>query len=290
MNSILRSMLNRYKCETRDDYENALKEIIQEFALLGLSRSQFFDHAAFYGGTALRILYELDRFSEDLDFSLLKPKKVFSLEPFLKAIAFELESAGLKSVVTVKDKTADSVIESAFIKANTKEHLLQIEVPSEMVRKVGRGDALKIKIEVDTDPPPRFKTEIKYLSLPVAFPVQIFRIEDLYAGKCHACLCRSWKNRVKGRDWYDFEWFVARKTTLNLDHLASRMIQSGHWPKKTKFTPDDCRKLFTEKIETLNINQVRKDVEKFLRNPQKIAGWSKDYFRSLVEKQVFVSG
>lgn len=281
-------MLNRYKCETRDDYENALKEIIQEFALLGLSRSRFFDHAAFYGGTALRIVYDLDRFSEDLDFSLLKPQKKFSLDPHFDAITTELEAVGFKTSVETKKKTAKSAVESAFIKANTKEHLLQIDMPTVLARTIGRDEALKIKLEIDTDPPPQFSTETKYLSLPVAFPLRIFTIENLFAGKSHACLCRSWKSRVKGRDWYDFEWYVARQTPLHLDHLRHRMIQSGHLTATENLTGEDCRSLFKEKISKLDIRQVRADVEKFLRDPRKISGWNSEYFLSLVDRLIFV--
>ncbi len=290
MSTLLSSMLARYKCETRDDYENALKEIIQEFALLGLSRSQFFDHAAFYGGTALRVFYGLDRFSEDLDFSLLKPKKKFDLAPHLASVATELESAGFRPEILSKTKTADSAVESAFIKANTREHLLQIKVPGEIAKRVGRDEALKVKLEVDTEPPSGFTTEVKYLSLPVAFPVRVFLISDLFAGKAHACLCRNWKNRVKGRDWYDLEWYVARKTMLNIEHLLRRMVQSGNWPLGKKLLPADCRKLFTEKISSMDMKQVKSDVEKFIEDPNKIRSWNKQYFLSLVESIQFTKG
>src|SRR5438309_3791037 len=123
MNPAILSMLDRYKCVTAQDYENALKEIIQEIALLGLWRAKFYEHAAFYGGSALRILYGLDRFSEDLDFTLLRPDKTFSLASYNQAIMDELRSFGFKVEVVTKTKKIVSNIESAFIKADSKQQL-----------------------------------------------------------------------------------------------------------------------------------------------------------------------
>lgn len=240
MNPAIGAMLERYKCQTRQDYENALKEIIQEISLLGLWRAKFFQHAAFYGGTALRILYGLDRFSEDIDFSLLAPTPDFELRPYLDAIGIELTGMDFDVEITEKTKSIDTPIESAFIKAGTKKHLLQIEVPEEISQRIARNDVLKIKIEVDTDPPGGFETEAKTLLQPIPFAVNTFKQPDLFAGKIHAVLQRGWqKGRIKGRDYYDFVWYVGRNTSVRLRHLEQRLRQSGAWTSSQQMTQQD---------------------------------------------------
>ena len=146
-------MLKRYELNSINDYKNAIKEIIQEIALLGLWRSKFFEKAAFYGGTALRILYKLDRFSEDLDFSLLKSEKTFDLSKYEKAIKDELESFGFFAIVEKKKKTKQSAIDSAFIKLNTIQHLLLIGLPKGLNKNFHLEQLMKIRLEVDTTPP-----------------------------------------------------------------------------------------------------------------------------------------
>ena len=204
MNSAVLSMLERYKCATARDYENALKEIMQEIALLGLWRSKFFEHTAFYGGTALRILYGLDRFSEDLDFSLLKTRRSFDFGPYLNAIEAELNGMGFNVTVARQDKKVDTPVESAFVKAGTKEHLLKIQVPGPIVDRIHTDASLNVKVEIDTDPPGGFETEARTLLQPIPFSVNTYTRPDLFAGKLHAILQRSWKSRVKGRDYYDY--------------------------------------------------------------------------------------
>ena len=163
MNDALRQMLSDYRLSGFKDYENALKEILQEIALLGLWRSKFFEHAAFYGGTALRILYKLDRFSEDMDFSLLKPNTQFKLDGYLKALKREIESFGFSISVETKKKKFESPIESAFIKGGTIQNLITVETPEAIVERLVSNQKVRIKLEVDTDPPPGFDTEAKYL-------------------------------------------------------------------------------------------------------------------------------
>ena len=216
MNEAIVRMLDRYQCRRVEDYVRALREILQEVALLGLWRSKFFEKAAFYGGTALRILYGMDRFSEDLDFSLLKPISDFDLSRYLGALEREIRSFGFEVSVTKREKTAESPVQSAFLKADTLKHLLVIETAEEVARQIPRGQVMKIKIEVDTDPPPGFDTENKFLLHPIPFSVRAFVLPDLFAGKMHAVLCRQWKSRVKGRDWYDLVWYAAYHPQLHL--------------------------------------------------------------------------
>ena len=280
MNEAVRTMLARYKPRSTQDHENALLEIIQEIALLGLWRGKFFEHAAFYGGTSLRILYGLDRFSEDLDFSLLKPDRTFSLAKYIPYVKSELIAFGFSVDVTTKVKVVASAVESAFIKAGTAEHLLKIGVRD----KTPKEQKMTIKLEVDTDPPSRFGTEAKFLLNPIPFSVQTFVPADLFAGKMHAVLCRGWKNRVKGRDWYDLVWYVQRDTPMHLQHLEARMLQSGHWKKTEELSADAFREALIQRIEGLDIEKAKADVRPFLRDPRQIEGWSNELFREIVSR------
>lgn len=283
MNPAIFSMLERYQCVTARDYENALKEIIQEVALLGLWRSKFFEHAAFYGGTALRILYGLDRFSEDLDFSLLKSNKNFSLGPYLKGIEAELNAMGFSVTVEGRDKKVDTAIESAFIKAGTREHLLKIRVPGVISDKIQKNTLINVKFEVDTDPPSGFQTEVKLLLQPIPFSVNTYQKPDLFAGKLHAVIHRQWKGRVKGRDYYDFVWYIARDIPVRLSHLEKRLRQSGGWtlgPMRQSNLLELLRKKFAE----IDIEAARNEVLPFLRDPAAVTLWSREFFESLLPR------
>ncbi len=284
MNPAIESMLARYKCVSTQDYENALKEIIQEIALLGLWRSKFFEHAAFYGGTSLRILYQLDRFSEDLDFSLLKSQKNFSLDPYLKAIEAELKGLGFNVTVEGKSKNVQTAVESAFVKAGTKEHLLKIAIPNNKVAAIQHNKVMSIKLEVDTDPPGGFEAEAKTLLQPIPFVVKSYKEGDLFAGKIHAILQRGWKNRVKGRDYYDFVWFIGRHTSVHLYHLEQRLRQSGGWTAKKRMQEADLHELLHNKFAEINIEAAKKDILPFLRDPMAIEIWSRQFFESLLSR------
>lgn len=284
MNQAVLSMLDRYKCTTTQDYENALKEIMQEIALLGLWRAKFFEHAAFYGGTALRILHGLDRFSEDLDFSLLLPQKDFAIAPYLAAIESELASLGFSVSVEEKVKTSKSAIESAFVKAGTREHLIKVQAGDELAERTQRNKLMSIKLEVDTDPPPKFETEAKTLLQPIPFSVKTYTLPDLFAGKLHAILQRNWKNRVKGRDYYDFVWYLSRGVPVNLAHLEQRLRQSGGWTLSRAMSINDLHKLLSKKFAELDTNAARLDVSPFVRDPASLALWSVEFFQSLVSR------
>jgi predicted nucleotidyltransferase component of viral defense system len=229
MNEAIRQMLAAYEIRSLEDSLRALREIMQEIALLGLWRSKFFEKAAFYGGTALRVLYGLDRFSEDLDFSLLEKNKSFDLADYGEALKRELASFGFAVEIESRAKPSAAAIQSAFLKADTRTQMITVEFERGLVQRVPRNQVLKIKLEIDVDPPPGFTTETRYLLRPVPFAVRTFSLPDLFAGKMHAVLCREWKSRVKGRDWYDLVWFAAFHPELRLAHLEQRMRQPGHW-------------------------------------------------------------
>ncbi len=270
----------RYNPGNTDEARQVLQEIMQEIALAGLARSGFFEVAAFYGGTALRILHGLDRFSEDLDFSLLAVDSNFSLAPYLEGMVREFAALGIEISVEEKNKTKQSAIDSAFLKPNTawQELTLKSIIPTE--KPAGMQATIKIKLEVDKHPPLGFATEEKLLLQPVSFYVKCYVLPDLFAGKMHALLFRTWKNRVKGRDWYDMEWYIKKGVPLHLEHLAQRAFNSRNWPSK-KITENDFRDLLAKKIDSVNFERVRDDVEPFIKDDLKLHIWGVKYFHDL---------
>lgn len=289
MHESIEQMLARYRPKTTADSIKALREILQEVALVGLWRAKFFEKAAFYGGTSLRILYGLDRFSEDLDFSLLKPMDNFSLTSYNKAIQEELNAFGFDVTVSTKKKNTQTQIESAFIKANTLQELINIGYQEFTISGIAKDMTVKIKLEVDTNPPMGFKIEAKPLNEPIPISIMTYTLPDLFAGKMHALLCRMWKNRVKGRDWYDFVWFARKGVALNLDHLKERMLQSGHLQKNEDLT----KKMFLTKlentIENLDLERALMDIRPFVYDVSILDSWSKKYFKEWMNKIIFVS-
>lgn len=288
MHEAVARMLAKYEIQSLDDRVRALREIIQEVALLGLWRARFFEHAAFYGGTALRILHGIDRFSEDLDFSLLAPSDDFSLERYSAALEEEVRAFGFNVRVEPVVKSAQSAVQSAFLKANTRNELLVIETADRVAQDLPPGQVLKIKVEVDTDPPPGFLTATRYLLLPIPFAVRCYTLPSLFAGKMHALLCRKWKNRVKGRDWYDLVWYAANHPQLNLHHLEQRMRQTGHWSEAAPLTHAAFEELLKDAIACLDIEQARQDVAPFVRDHQTLALWSQEFFRDVATRIVAV--
>ena len=284
MNDAVKVMLNRYNCSSVNDYENALKEIIQEIALLGLWRSKFFEKAAFYGGSALRILYGLNRFSEDLDFSLLSSNENFSLEVYSTAVEHELKSFGFSVTVETKAKRIETNIDSAFIKADTLKNMLHIEIPLSLTKKIQSGKLMKVKLEVDKDPPGDFNTEAKYLFQPIPFSVNTFTLSNLFAGKMHAVLCRAWGNRVKGRDWYDLVWYAGQDIALNIKHLENRMKQTGHIKDNDSLTESDLKQKLRERIKNTDWNSANKDVENLIKDKSSLELWSNEFFNTICDR------
>lgn len=284
MESILKQMLDEHSINNDLDRRNALKEVIQEIVLCGLSRANFFSEAAFYGGTALRIFYGLDRFSEDLDFSLFEVNPNFSFEKYIPGLSNELNSYGLNLEIQIKEKVNDSSIKSAFIKGNTKELILKFFADEALTRNLGNGELVRIKFEVDTRRPSFAEVEHKFKQLPIPYEVAIYNMPSLFAGKVHAVLCRSWKNRIKGRDLYDFAFYISKKTPINLVHLNARLIDSAYLSPNESLTLNDLKQKLIQHFEGIDFNLAKEDVINFLRYPSKIDVWSKEYFISLVEE------
>lgn len=217
-NEIFGNMLSLYDLTTEQHKRNAIFEVNQQVILAGLYAGGFFESAAFYGGTCLRIFHGLQRFSEDMDFSLLAHNDNFDFTKYFPAI-----------------------------------------------------------LEVDTCPPLNFKTEQKLLLMPYSFMTRCFILPDLFAGKMHALVYRAWKNRVKGRDWYDFEWYVRHNVPLDFTHLAERCKQFNN----ENITQELFKEKLIERLSTADIKQVKEDVLPFVRNPKELDIWSNDYFVQL---------
>lgn len=274
-NGIYEQMLSAYPQSTTGQQRNAAFEVSQQIILAGLYHGGFFDEAAFYGGTCLRIFHGLERYSEDMDFSLLSVKEDFDFTKFFQPIVDEFAIVGRKVEITRKEKKGFGKVESAFLKDDTDVYNVIFQTEK----------SIRIKIEVDTCPPLKFKTEQKLLLLPESFFVRCFTLTDLFAGKMHALVYRAWKNRVKGRDWYDFEWYVRHNVPLDFTHLQERARQFNG----EEITVESFKEKLRERLSSADINQVKTDVLPFVRNPKDLEIWSNAYFLQLADMVRFES-
>jgi predicted nucleotidyltransferase component of viral defense system len=273
MNNAIKQMLERYRCRSFQEHEQALREILQEIALVGLWRGKFFEHAAFYGGTALRIFYHLDRFSEDLDFTVLTPNPNWSWHPFGEAIRNEFSSFGFDVSFEEKEKKGQTAVKSAFLKTPTFQELLKIGVPSDLLKGIHPETLIRIKVEIDTAPTVEYVYEQKFLSQPIAVSIRCVNEECLFACKMHAALFRAWKGRVKGRDWYDMVWFLRRKVPLNLAFFSKLNGRETVLDRAAFLT------LAKERIDQLNVSSAIEDTVHFVRDQEAIQRtWSKEFF------------
>ena len=250
---------------------NAEQEVCQKIALAGLHRGGFFEHAAFYGDTCLRLFHGLPRFSEDMDFSLTEKRDDIHLENYFDAIREEFHLAGFDVTITKKEKKAFGKVESAFLKENTEAYDIKFQTKK----------TVKVKIELDTDPPLLFNTEQKLLSQPYSLMVRCFTLPDLFAGKMHALVYRTWQRRIKGRDWFDFEWYVRYGIPLDFKYLQKRIREfSGN-----VVSLEDFMTLLRNKISKTNIDNVKQDVIPYIDSSQlrSLDIWSNDYFLQLAD-------
>ena len=283
MNSIIDEMLKKYNTETLDEKKNAIKEIIQEIVLCGLSRANFFEKAAFYGGTALRIFYGLDRFSEDLDFSLKEKDENFDLASYFPVLEKEVNAFGLNLKVEEKKKSIDSDIKSAFLKGNTKEHLLLFYANEDFTSGVNRDEVLKVKFEIDTNPPGGAGYEHKYSLKPAPYEVTLYDLPSLFAGKVGAVLFRGWKNRIKGRDLYDYIFYLQKGAHINLNNLKQQLIQSKNWNEEDELTIDDVKGMLYKRFESIDFENAKEDVINFIKDKESLRIWSADFFKAITE-------
>ena len=283
MNVAIEQMLKAYDVKSIYDRKNAMKEIMQEIVLCGLSRAGFFNKAAFYGGTALRIFYGLDRFSEDLDFSLEIPAPNFDLSEYFPVLKSEVESFGLHVEITEKKKSKDSNIRSAFVKGNTREHLFLFYADEQLAGNVTKNEVVKIKFETDVNPPAYASFERKYRMLPAPYEVNLYDLPSLFAGKIHAVLARAWQNRVKGRDLYDYVFYLSRNASVNLPHLRQRLIDSNTIGKDTTCSLEDVKEMLRDKFDKINYSQAKQDVEPFIHNTSALNVWNADFFNQITD-------
>lgn len=284
MQQVLAQMLSKYQIRDIDDKKNAIKEIVQEVVLCGLSRGGFFKDAAFYGGTALRIFYGLDRFSEDLDFSLVSQNPEFDLAKYFSYIENETKSLGLNFIVKEKPKAFDSNVKSAFLKGNTKEHILTFYEESNDTNIINKDELISIKFEVDINPPMGATFETKFSLLPSPYQVRLYDMPSLFAGKIHACLCRNWKTRVKGRDFYDYVFFLAMGAKVNLVNLKAKLVQSKFIAEDYDLTIENLKTLLNERFSNMDFAQAKEDVLPFVKDKSKLDLWSKEFFIEITKQ------
>ena len=282
---MIKEWIDSYNPRNVGETEQALREIMQEIALAGLYRGNFFKMAAFYGGTALRICHGLNRFSEDLDFSLLEKNETFELTPYLETIREEFAALGMNVSINLKTKQQKSTIDSAFLKSETiwGELIFENTIPQ---IKLSIKPTIKIKIEIDTKPPLNFATENQLIIKPYSFYVNCFTLPNLFAGKLHALLFRKWKSRVKGRDWFDFEWYIKKGVPLDIAHFCQRAQESGDWANQ-EMEQHEILELIEKKINFADIEKIKDDVIRFIPNPEILNIWSIDYFQLLKSRMQF---
>ncbi len=288
MNTLLREMLSSYQVNSKDDFKQAVLEIVQGIVLLGLSKSDFFQKAAFYGGSALRIIHQLDRFSEDLDFSLLTQDPSFDIANYFDPIQQSLKAYGFNMDLNVKEKPVRTAIKSAFLKGSTQKHLVNIWPRATARFNFSPNDLLKVKLELDIDPPPGAFFETKYLLNPLPFSLKSYDLSSIMAGKIHAMLFRKWKNRVKGRDFFDYLWLLSRNIPVNLHHAELRLKQSGDLSEEQHLSREILLKLLDNKFKILDFQQAIKDVRPFVGTSYDFTHWSYELFWQVTKERLQV--
>lgn len=272
MIELIEERLRTYQAFDAIEEEHALKEIIQEIMLYSLWRSDFFEVAAFQGGTSLRILHKLPRFSEDMDFILLEPSSSFSWQPYLNSMEITFKEFGIAPEVLDKARM-DQRVKKALIKDNSIANQLNLVFMDDL-----NGRKLKIKLEIDCNPPEGSGFDYTFLDFPIDFEVCHQDFSSNFALKIHALLCRKY---LKGRDWYDFSWYVAQKTKPNLKLLQNALFQDGPWQGKTlKVSQQWLRDALKEKIISINWKEAMVDVQRFVRgrDQKSLNLWSERFF------------
>ncbi len=272
MVEMVQQRMSSYGCKTQMEEEHAIREITQEIVLAALGRTNFFQKAAFHGGTCLRIFHQLNRFSEDLDFALLEPDLTFLLEPYLHSVCDELSAYGYAFEIQGRLKTK-SAVQKAFLKDDSLGRLLTLDYrpASGPMRKI------RVKLEVDTNPPSNAGFDVSYLDFPFVSSVTAFDLPSLFAGKVHALLCREY---VKGRDWYDFIWYIAQRVSPNYECLAAALEQTGHRTGGSIINREQCIEWLEKKIKSIDWAKARADVERFVKPHERpsLDLWGNDLF------------
>ena len=284
MRSSIEEIIDKYNPKTIEELKAALREVLQSIVLIGLSRGGFFNKASFYGGTALRIFYGLNRYSEDLDFTLKEKNKNFNLESYLKYVKEVALSYGLELEVTTKIKQVDTPIESAFAKLNTYQTFINLKFDANMSNRLHKDEVIKVKFEVDCNPALGFKTESRWVDLPEFASISVLDESSLFAGKLHAILCRTYKNNVKGRDYYDFLFYISKRVSPNLEYLKNKLIDTGKINEDDDFNIEILKEMLLEKFNSIDFNQVKIDASKFLFKNEDLSFYSKELFIDMLNR------
>lgn len=271
--TIFDEMVAAYNPQNATQKTNAQHQVMQQIVLAGLQKGGFFEHAAFYGGTCLRIFHGLPRFSEDMDFTLVEKNPAIHLENYFQPIREVFALTGKDVVITKKEKLHFGRVESAFLKEDTTAYDIAFQTEK----------TIKVKIELDTNPPLLFDTEQKLMMQPYSTMIRCLTLPDLFAGKMHALVFRNWKTRIKGRDWYDFEWYIRHNIPLHFAHLQERIREFNG----QEVTRDEFMHLLRERLANANISQVKEDVLPFVNNPSELDIWSNEYFSLLADRLIF---
>ena len=283
MNSALEIMIAKYNPKNNLERENAIKEIIQEIALAGLSRGGFFEKAAFYGGTCLRIFYGLDRFSEDLDFALVKKDEGFKFDDYFPRLKREFLSYGIDLNIELKKKSNASLVQSAFLKGNSLMLMMTFFPKNEDAKHILSNQKIKIKFEIDMDNPEGGITEYKYRMFPSPYEIQVFDESTLFAGKIHAILCREYKNHVKGRDYYDYLFYIGKKVPFNMKYLENKLKNTGKIAMDEILSLDRVKEFLRDRFEKVKYNQAIEDVSNFIVQEESLNLWKKEFFLSTLD-------
>ena len=280
MIELIQRRLDSYKATGPVEEEQAIKEILQEIALYALWRVGFFEVAAFQGGTSLRILHKLPRFSEDLDFILKEPNPGFAWGGYLEPLLEGLQEFGLKSEVLDKSHM-DQRVKKALLKDNSIANQLNLAF-----YRGPAGQKMNIKLEIDVNPPQGSGYEYTYLDFPLDFEVCHQDLSSNFALKIHALLCRTY---LKGRDWYDFSWYVTQKIPPNLPHLQAALYQYGPWAGQSITVDKDwLSNVILKKVAAVDWQDAVADVERFLNTMerQSLKLWNERFFRNKLENLI----
>ncbi len=282
--STIEELIKSCNPKNSNEAKEILREILQKIVLIGLSKKDFFKYASFYGGTALRLFYDLNRFSEDLDFTLNKKNNDFSLIIYKDSIKEVANSYGLDIDIDIKDKIVSTNIESAFAKLNTYQTFINFKINRNILNLIHKDELIKVKFEVDKDPSLGFNYELKWIDVPEYASVSVLDLPSLLSGKIHAILCRTYKNNVKGRDYYDFLFYMRKRVKPNMKYLMNKLIESKVIKEDDDFDINILKEMLIKKFENVDFNMIKEDIKKFLVNNENVDFYSKELFIDVVKR------
>ena len=284
MINVIKQMYEKYNVTNIDKIKLALREISQEITLCGLARSNFFNEVSFYGGTCLRIFYNIGRFSEDLDFTQDMPYNYnLDLSKYKSYIENEFASLGVKAEFAVSEKSNDANIKRGYVRINTRELMEMAGIDNSIINKINHNDIIKIKLEVDSNPPIFAGFDAKFGLMPSPYAVRMYDAESLFAGKISALLCRNWGSRTKGRDFYDYVFYLKNNIKVNLKCVEARIMHDGI-ELDHELTLDELKEMLCKKFDTIDYDNAKMDILPFVYDVKELDVWSAEFFKSITQK------